>query len=69
MNTRLPVATAVVVAPAAVGCGTSGQDPAAVLTAYEVARNAGDVATASAFFADDAELNGHPLDQRQRLGN
>ena len=41
----------------------STEDPAAVLTAYEDARNARDWDALRALYADDAVITGHPLDE------
>ena len=38
-------------------------DPASALAAYGEARNAGDVDVAVAFYAEDAVVTGHPLDE------
>ena len=43
-------------------CGSSDDDPAAVLADYAEARNSGDVDTVVALYADDAVVRDHVLD-------
>lgn len=43
-------------------CGGGDADPAAVLAGYQEARNSGDVDAVMAFYAEDAVVEFHPLD-------
>ncbi len=62
MKFRLPIAMAVALTLTAMGCSSSSDDPASVLVAYAEARSSGDVDATMAFYADDAVVMGHPLD-------
>ncbi|GMQ97995.1 MAG: hypothetical protein BMS9Abin17_0499 [Acidimicrobiia bacterium] len=62
MKTRPIFAIVVAIALTAAACSSSSDDPAAVLAAYEDARNARDVDALMALYADDAVVIGHPLD-------
>jgi len=65
MNPRVLGTIVVAIALTAAACSSpssSSEDPAAVLAAYEDARNADDVDALIALYADDAVVIGHPLD-------
>ncbi len=62
MKPRVLAAIVVAIALTAAACSSSSEDPAAVLAAYEDARNAKDVDALMALYADDAVVTDHPLD-------
>jgi ketosteroid isomerase-like protein len=68
MKIRLVVAVVMTVALVAAGCSSESDDPAAVLAAYETARNSGDVDAVMALYADNAVVENHPLANTTREG-
>ena len=62
MEIRSFIAVVIAIGFVVAGCSSSSDDPASVLADYAEARNSGDVDAAMAFYADDAVVRGHPLD-------
>jgi ketosteroid isomerase-like protein len=62
MRVRSFIAVVLAIGFVVAGCSSSSDDPASVLTDYAESRNSGDIDAVMAFYADDAVVMGHPLD-------
>jgi ketosteroid isomerase-like protein len=62
MKFRLLIAMIVALTLTAMGCSSSSDDPASVLTDYAENRNSGDIDAVMALYADDAVVTDHVLD-------
>jgi hypothetical protein len=62
MKIRSLIAVVIAIGFVVAGCSSSSDDPASVLADYAETRNSGDVDAVMAFYAPDAVVKGHPLD-------